>query len=204
MGQAFGYVRVSTETQHWGQEAQVSAIHNWYSKHRQEHNFTAPLGFFVDTAVSGSGVWDRRPKLNSLMATCKPGDVVIVTKLDRLARSARDLLNLCGMLETRDVALVSLDGAVNTSTPVGRLQRTMIAAIAEFERDLISQRTKDGLAAAKAAGVKLGRPSKIQYPWNGVVPGALRKQVLRNGQKHMAKVLKVHPSTVSRAIRRGQ
>ena len=88
-------------------------------------------------------------------------DTVVVVKLDRLARSTRHLCELAEELESLSVALVVLDQAIDTTTPSGRLLFTVLAAVASFERDLIVERTRAGLEAAKRRGKKLGRPRKV-------------------------------------------
>ena len=88
-------------------------------------------------------------------------DLVVTTKLDRLARSVSHLVHLAQEFEARGVDLVVIDQGIDTSTPTGRLTFHALAAIAEFERDLIRERTKAGLAAAKRRGKRLGRPSVL-------------------------------------------
>jgi len=112
---------------------------------------------FVDHGVSGAK--DRRPALDSLLAACRRQvDVVAITKLDRLARSVHHLVALGRELETLGVDLVVLDQTIDTTTPSGRLLFHVLAAIAEFERDLIRDRVIAGLRRAKAQGRRLGRP----------------------------------------------
>jgi DNA invertase Pin-like site-specific DNA recombinase len=90
------------------------------------------------------------------------GDVVLVTRLDRLARSTRDLLNILDRISKADAQFRSLrETWADTTTPIGRLMVTIIGDIAEFERELIRARTSDGIKRAKAAGVHMGRPSKL-------------------------------------------
>jgi DNA invertase Pin-like site-specific DNA recombinase len=104
----------------------------------------------------------RRPQLEKLLHIIGPGDVVLVTRLDRLARSTRDLLNVLDKIGKADAQFKSLrETWADTTTPVGRLMVTIIGGIAEFERELIRARTGDGIRRAKAAGVHMGRPSKL-------------------------------------------
>src|SRR5437660_1514464 len=114
---------------------------------------------FVDHGVSGAK--ERRPALDRLVkgARARQVDVVVVTKLDRLARSTHHLVSLGRELATLGVDLVVLDQQIDSTTPAGRLLFHVLAAIAEFERDLIRERVKAGLERAKAKGVRLGRPS---------------------------------------------
>ena len=109
-----------------------------------------------------SGAKTDRAELAKLLKRLGPGDVLMVTRLDRLARSTRDLLNILHQLGERQVGFKSLaDAWADTTTPHGRLLVTMLAGIAEFERELIRARTGDGIRRAKAAGVHMGRPPKL-------------------------------------------
>ena len=109
-----------------------------------------------------SGVRADRPQLAKLMASLKVGDIVVVTKLDRLGRSTRELLELIERIGTAGAAFRSLgDPLWDTSSSQGRLLSTLLAAIADFERDLIRERTGEGRKRAMAAGTKFGRPRKL-------------------------------------------
>jgi DNA invertase Pin-like site-specific DNA recombinase len=111
--------------------------------------------------ISGRGRADR-PQLAKLMASLKDGDIVLVTKLDRLGRSTRELLDLIERIGKAGAAFRSLgDPLWDTSSSQGRLLSTLLAAIAEFERDLIRERTGEGRKRAMAKGVKFGRPLKL-------------------------------------------
>jgi DNA invertase Pin-like site-specific DNA recombinase len=109
-----------------------------------------------------SGVRADRPQLAKLMAKLTPGDIVVVTKLDRLGRSTRELLELIERIGKAGAAFRSLgDPLWDTSSSQGRLVSTLLAAIADFERDLIRERTGDGRKRALANGVKFGRKRKL-------------------------------------------
>src|SRR5712672_1080643 len=109
-----------------------------------------------------SGIRADRPQLAKLMAGLGAGDVVVVTKLDRLGRSTRELLDLIDRISKAGASFRSLgDPLWNTGSSQGRLLSTMLAAIAEFERELIRERTGEGRRRAIAAGVKFGRKPKL-------------------------------------------
>jgi DNA invertase Pin-like site-specific DNA recombinase len=109
-----------------------------------------------------SGVRADRPQLAKLMGAIRPGDVVVVTKLDRLGRSTRELLDLIDRIGKVGASFRSLgDPLWDTGSPQGRLLSTLLAAIAEFERELIRERTGDGRKRAMANGVKFGRKRKL-------------------------------------------
>ena len=111
---------------------------------------------------TASGAATNRPQLAKLLRVISEGDVVLVTRLDRLARSTRDLLNILDKISKAGAQFRSLrETWADTTTPAGRLMVTIIGGIAEFERELIRARTGDGIRKAKAAGVHMGRPSKL-------------------------------------------
>jgi len=115
-------------------------------------------GEYVDAGVSGSK--EHRPQLDRLLADCRRRrvDVVLVYRYDRFARSLRQLVNALEDFRSLGIDFISLHEGVDTSTPNGRLVFGIFASIAEFERELIRDRVRSGLAAAKARGRRLGRP----------------------------------------------
>ena len=114
---------------------------------------------FRETA---SGAKTDRPVLTRLLKRLEPGDTLLVTRLDRLARSTRDPLNVRATVSERRAAFKSLaDTWADTTTPHGRLILTVLGGLAEFERELIRARTGEGRARAKARGVHMGRPLKL-------------------------------------------
>ena len=114
---------------------------------------------FRETA---SGAKTDRPVLTRLLKRLEPGDTLLVTRLDRLARSTRDLLNVLATVSERRAAFKSLaDTWADTTTPHGRLILTVLGGLAEFERELIRERTSEGRARARARGVHMGRPFKL-------------------------------------------
>lgn len=108
-----------------------------------------------------SGALRERPQLASMLDYARSGDVIVITKLDRLARSLAHLIDLAADLDQRGIGLRVLDQGIDTTTPAGRLMFHMLGAIGEFERDLIRERTGAGLAAARERGRTGGRPPKI-------------------------------------------
>lgn len=140
-----GYARVSTRDQHT--EAQTDVL-----------EAAGCEKVFVDHA---SGTLARRPALDQMLEYVREGDTLIVTKLDRLGRSVRNLKQIAEELQERSIGLRALSQGIDTTTPGGRLFFHMLAAIAEFEHDLIVERTHDGLAAARARGRKGGRKFKM-------------------------------------------
>lgn len=113
---------------------------------------------FVDTFT---GTKMSRPELDKAIDQLRAGDVLVITRLDRLGRSAKDLLNIVSLLEGKGVQLEVLEQSIDTSTPEGKLFFTMVAAFAEFEREIMRSRTMDGLAAARARGKLGGRKPKL-------------------------------------------
>lgn len=115
---------------------------------------------FKDEGVSGAVI--ERPALGQLLTLLQRGDQVVVWRLDRLGRSLSHLIELVADFGIRGVHFVSLNEAIDTSTAGGRLVFHMMGALAEFERCLIAERTRAGLAAAKARGTHLGRPGSLR------------------------------------------
>ena len=142
----YGYARVSTDGQTLA--AQDAALH--------------AAGCAKVYGEKQSGAKTDRPELAKLLRRLEPGDVLMATRLDRLARSTRDLLNILHMLGERSIGFKSLaDTWADTTTPHGRLLVTMLAGIAEFERELIKARTGEGRKRAQARGVRFGRPPAL-------------------------------------------
>jgi DNA invertase Pin-like site-specific DNA recombinase len=108
-----------------------------------------------------SGVQAARPGLDKLMESLRSGDELVVWRLDRLGRSLKDLIALVEVLEERGVGLVSLHESISTTSSSGKLVFHLFAALAEFERNLIRERTQAGLVAARSRGRKGGRPKAL-------------------------------------------
>jgi DNA invertase Pin-like site-specific DNA recombinase len=114
---------------------------------------------FIETVSSGKM---DRPKLQAALEYLRPGDTLVVWRLDRLARSLDQLIATVKDLEAKDISLKSLNESIDTSTAGGKLIFHVFGAIAEFERSLIRERTKAGVAAAKARGRCGGRPARLE------------------------------------------
>lgn len=143
---AIGYARVSTQDQDLS--AQLAAL--------------KAAGAKVIYREKISGVRANRPQLKKMVAALRRGDLVIVTRLDRLGRSVRELLNLLAEFDKLGVGFRSLgDPWCDTTTAHGRLMLTVLGGLAEFERELIRQRTGEGRQRAMAAGIRFGRKPKL-------------------------------------------
>jgi DNA invertase Pin-like site-specific DNA recombinase len=114
---------------------------------------------FEEKASGASRV--KRSAVNDALEFCREGDALVVTKLDRLARSMFDLQQIVHTLERKKVDFIVLDQNIDTTTPAGRLTFHLLGAVAEFERDLIAERRNEGIARAKEKGVKFGRREKL-------------------------------------------
>ena len=108
-----------------------------------------------------TGAKKERPELKNMLGQIRQGDVVIIWKLDRLARSMKDLVSLVTEMQEKGAELQSLNDHIDTTTPTGKFTFHLFAALAEFERDIIRERTKAGLAAARARGRVGGRPKGL-------------------------------------------
>lgn len=138
------YVRVSTAEQN--EDRQVKALEN----NKIEKWFIEKI----------SGKNTNRPKLQEMLDFVREGDVIYVHDLSRMARSTMDLLQISKVLQEKGVHLVSNKESVDTTTPAGKLMFTMVGAIAEFERDVILERQREGIALAKEKGKYKGRKAK--------------------------------------------
>ena len=145
-----------------------------------------------------SGARRDRPELARLLDQIRADDVVVVTRLDRLARSTRDLLDVAEKLNEVGAGLRSIgEPWADTTSPAGRMVLTVFAGIAEFERALIHQRTSTGRVAAKARGVRFGRPPKLTAEQIAL---GLRLVGEGTSVREAAKLLKCHHATLYRAL----
>lgn len=176
----YGYARVSTDGQTLeAQDAQLRA---------------AGCAKVYSEKVSGARA--DRAELGKLLRRLEAGDVLVVTRLDRLARSTRDLLNILDAVANAGAGFRSIaDAWADTTTPHGRLMLTVLGGLAEFERELIRARTGEGRKRAQARGVRFGRPPKLNQHQRAEAIGRLR-----NGetQAEIARTYDVHASTIGR------
>jgi len=160
-----GYARVSTDSQDLGK--QIAALQ------------VAGCDVIYQDTVSGAKA--SRPELNRMLAELAPGDTVVVHKLDRFARSVRHLHKVVGELQDRGIGFVSLQDSFDLTTSNGRLMFNLLAAFAEFERDIIRSRTSESLAHLKSIGRTLGRPTSARgdLALKLIRAGIGREQVIR-------------------------
>lgn len=138
----FGYARVSTEAQNL--DRQLDALKKY--------------GVDVIYNEKMTGTKKDRPELSELLERITKGDTVIIESLSRLGRSTKDLIELTELFKSKGVRLVSLKESIDTETSTGKLLFTLMSAIAQFERDTIADRTREGLRSARARGKTGGRP----------------------------------------------
>lgn len=178
-----GYARISkTETQETA--AQIRALKQ------------AGCEKVFEEAASG-GRWDR-PELHRLLDQLRAGDTLVVWKLDRLSRSLKDLIVILERVEAAGGKFLSLTESIDTSGPAGRMMMHMLGAFAEFEREMIRERTRAGLHEAREKGRVPGRKPKLTAEQcreilDGVISG-------RKSAAEMARIFKIHRSTISRLI----
>jgi DNA invertase Pin-like site-specific DNA recombinase len=178
----YGYARVSTDDQ--TPALQLAALKRAGCK-----------TLFKDAGLSGATT--KRPALSRCLKALRPGDVLVVWKLDRLGRSLRDLITMLDALRDRQVRFQSLTEAIDTETPTGRAMWQMIGVLAELERSLIIERTRAGIQAARRRGVKFG-PKRKLTPQQIAHASELRA----NGKTPdvIASLLNVSRATVYRAL----
>lgn len=174
-----GYARTSTTDQEAGLEAQLRELQDYQCNE-----------IFSEQISSRA----ERPQLTAALAFARRGDVFVVTKLDRLARSVADLVDITKLLELKGVTLRILNLNLDTSTPTGKLMLNMLGSIAQFERELMLERQAEGIAKAKAEGKYRGRPPSVDRE-------KIRELVALGIPKaKVAKQLKISRETVYRAL----
>lgn len=176
-----GYARVSTDEQHL--DLQVAALRAYGCD--QIHS---------DKGISGTCF--ERPGLTAALRQATDGSTLVVWRLDRLGRSLNHLITIIGQLASANVQFASITETIDTNTPVGRFTFHMIGALAEFERSLISERTRAGLASARQRGSRLGRPPALDV--------AERQHALALLDTHteaqVADILQIHIRTLRRNL----
>ena len=180
MSNLVGYARVSTRDQDYnGQQAELEAAGCTRIYREKE-----------------SGARTDRRELRKAIDRLESGDVLVVSRLDRLARSTRDLLNILAEIAAKEAGFKSLhDIWADTTTPHGRLMLTVLGGLAEFERELIRARTGAGRERAKARGVKFGRPTKLDEFQRRE---ALTRLAAGESQADVARSYRVNPATICR------
>jgi DNA invertase Pin-like site-specific DNA recombinase len=179
-----GYARVSTNGQDLADQVAVLEKAGAVKVYREKE----------------SGARSDRPALHNALKALDAGDVLLVTRLDRLARSTRDLLNILQDVGERGAAFKSLaDHWADTTTPHGRLMLTILGGLAEFERSLIKARTDVGIKRAREAGIRFGRPPKLTRHQQ---EQALKLLDQGEPQSAVARLLNVDQSTISRLASR--
>ena len=182
-GQLIGYARTSTVEQQAGLEAQLRDL---------KAAGCRKLFFEQVSAVS------ERTQLEAALDYCREGDTLVVTKIDRLARSARNLSEMVDSSKERDARILNFGGdAVDTRGATGRLMLNMFAAMAQFEREMMLERQREGIAKAKAAGKYKGRKPTARAKAADVV------RLFREGKRvaHIARELGIGRGSVYRALR---
>ncbi|MBH0167212.1 recombinase family protein [Fictibacillus sp. 7GRE50] len=176
-----GYARVSTADQ--SLDLQMDALNEYGC----EEIFQEKM----------SGAKDDRPELNQALRMLRAGDKFVVYKLDRLARSTKRLIEIADELKERDIEFVSLQDNIDTSTPAGKAMFGMLSVLAEFERDIIRERTMAGLKAARARGRKGGRPkANTQKLRQAIILYKSREMTVKEIQQETG----ISPSTLYRAL----
>jgi DNA invertase Pin-like site-specific DNA recombinase len=175
-----GYARVSTVGQ--SLESQVHQL--------REHGCTK---LFQEKR---SGARSDRPQLNQLLSSLEPGDTLVVTRLDRLARSTLDLLNIVKATAAKDAGFLSLaEPWANTSSAIGKLMLTVLAGVAEFELNLIALRTNEGRERARKSGVKFGPKFKLS---SHQIQEIRKRKEAGESCRFLARSYGVSPNTISR------
>lgn len=186
MSRTFAYARVSTQNQETqNQVAEIEAAGFKVEAHR-----------IITEIISGSTAISQRPEFTRLLDKMEVGDVLIVTKLDRLGRDAIDVASTVAALEERGIRVHCLAlGGVDLTSSAGKLTMGVINAVAQFERDLLIERTQAGLARARDEGKQMGRPPALSAEERGTVQACLK-----NGDSisSIARKMKVSRQTIMR------
>lgn len=178
-----GYARVSTQEQNL--DRQLDALRERGAERIFQEKMT--------------GTTTHRPELDKMMLTLRAGDTLIIDSFSRLSRSTKDLLNMVDRLNEMGVELISIKENLDTTTATGKMMLTMLSALSQFERDLIAERTVDGLKAARARGRMGGRPKVGNEATKKKAIALYNANTMTNGE--IAKICAVSTATLSRWIK---
>lgn len=184
----FGYGRVSTkeqttENQRREIEAAGYVVEYWYP----------------EEGVSGKVSAMQRPQFAKMLSQIRDGEVLVVTKLDRLGRDAQDVNSTIKMLAARSIEVIVLQlGKLDLTSPAGKLMMNMLAAVAEMERDMLIERTQAGLARAKAEGKTLGRPTSTTLEQRSLM---IRRHQTGESISALAKAFNISRASVMRIVK---
>jgi DNA invertase Pin-like site-specific DNA recombinase len=157
--------------------------------------------WFADEGVSGSSQAAQRPQFKMLLGQIRDGETLVVTKLDRLGRDAQDVGATIKMLTARKIQVIVLQlGQLDLTSSAGKLMLSMLAAVAEMERDLLIERTQAGLARAKAQGKVLGRPAKTTTGQRASIIDLYKS---KTSISELARRFKVSRATVQAIVKAG-
>lgn len=173
-----GYARTSTQDQNL--DLQIDALQQLVCERIYQEKI--------------SSVKDNRPELENCLKALRAGDTLYIWRLDRLGRSLKHLVQLINQLQDMDCSLVSIKENIDTSTPTGKLTFHIFASLAEFERDLICERTKAGLLSARARGRMGGRPQKLSEKEKSMIRQLMKDR--NNSASDIAKRFGVSRATV--------
>ena len=176
------YARVSTADQNL--DRQLDALKNY--------------GIDVLYCEKMSGTKKSRPELDRMLKEVCDGDTIVIESLSRLGRSVKNLAELMEVFNQRNIRLVSLKETIDTTTPTGKLLFTILSSLAQFERDVLVERTQEGLAAARARGRNGGRPKTDEFTVKKAVALYQTKQY---SLKEIQELTGVSASTIYRAIK---
>ena len=176
------YARVSTADQNL--DRQLDALKNY--------------GIDVLYCEKMSGTKKSRPELDRMLKEVKDGDTIVIESLSRLGRSVKNLAELMEVFNQRNIRLVSLKETIDTTTPTGKLLFTILSSLAQFERDVLVERTQEGLAAARARGRNGGRPKTDE---SAVKKAVALYQTKQYSLKEISDLTGVSASTIYRAIK---
>ena len=178
-----GYARVSTQEQNL--DRQLDSLKERGCERIYQEKMT--------------GTRANRPELERMLEALRPGDTLVIDSFSRLSRSTKDLLDMVDRLNQMGVNLVSLKEQLDTTTATGKMMLTMLSALSQFERDIIAERTLDGLKAARARGRKGGRPKAGSDKAKAQALAMYDTNAMSN--REIAKAVNVSTATLSRWIR---